>query len=141
VHIVFVIVLVAVIAIVSLLLAVARLKESGAAMSHATRELLLRLNALEEEVESAGRASQESMSSLRESLSASARAEREEIARSILSLGESQSKHMAEMASAQRDSMVLLSSQVSNMSLSSEAKLEAMREMIDSRLREMKRER
>ncbi|MDR1885139.1 MAG: hypothetical protein LBQ56_02610 [Synergistaceae bacterium] len=118
-HIAVGVVFVVIIAAVSLLVAVNRLKENGAAMEHATRELVIRLGAVEDRLERLERGLLASMSAMRETLSDSARADREELSRNLAALGERQSKSMRELAEAQRGSMETLSDQISKLSAAS----------------------
>ena len=106
------IVLLLIAAAVSLFFAVGRLKENGAALEHATRELLLRLESLEEKLEKMERGCLESMSLIRESVSASARSDREEIARSFAAFSESQSRHIRDFAEVHRSAVDSLSDRI-----------------------------
>ncbi|MDR3355031.1 MAG: hypothetical protein LBO21_08335 [Synergistaceae bacterium] len=103
------IVLMLIAAAVSLFFAVGRLKENGAALEHATRELLLRLEAIEERLAQMERSSLESMSLIRETVSASARSDREELARNFAAFSESQSRYIKDFTEIHRSAIDALS--------------------------------
>jgi DNA recombination protein RmuC len=81
-------------------------------LEHATRELLLRLESLEERLAKMECGCLESMSLIRESVSASARSDREEIARSFAAFSESQSRHIRDFAEIHRSALDSLSDRI-----------------------------
>lgn len=123
--------------IIVLLMNISKFRENGAALEHATREFILRLEALEERIEQGERASLESSEKLREQLFASAREERAEISRNFLSLGENQSRHLREIASLQKDSLDGLSVQIAQLTRNNEARLDTVRETVENRLKDL----
>lgn len=134
-----------VMAILALLLSVSKLKENGAAVEHATRELILRLQSLEEHVELMERASFERSEKLRDQLAASSREERSEIGRNFSLLGEMQNRSLKDMATLQKNSLDALSLQIGqltenvesrlkDMQTGNEEKLERMRSLVDEKL-------
>lgn len=129
-----VLIITAVLAVTS---ALSRAREKAAAMEHATRELLTRLQSLEDRAAESERTFTEAQERLREYLAASARAEREEIARNFASLGEAQSRHLREVSSGQKDSLELLAGQLTQLTRSNEARLDALRESVENRLKEL----
>lgn len=131
------------VALVILLLALffigtVRLTRTSAAVERATRELLLRLEALEDRVEATERGMQSAMSSLRQTMADAARAEREEISRNFTSLGATQSEHLRDIAGVQKDALELLSGRLAQLTVSNEGKLDALREAIEHRLTEIR---
>ncbi|MDR3322175.1 MAG: hypothetical protein LBS93_06970, partial [Synergistaceae bacterium] len=96
---------VVVVTVVSLFLAAGRLKESGGALAHATREIILRMELLEDRLSQIESASREQMSGLRDALQFSSRAEREEVAKNFSLLGEAQSRSLREIAALQKNSL------------------------------------
>jgi DNA anti-recombination protein RmuC len=106
------IVLMLIIATVSLILAVSRLKENGAALEHSARELLLRLESLEESLAKMERGHMNSMSRIEEAISASARSDREELARNFAAFSESQSRYIKDFAEIHRNATDALSSRI-----------------------------
>lgn len=132
------IIVVALAAVAALYAGIARLKENGAALEHATRELILRLEALEGRMEQAERSSKESLSGLREELRLSAREGREEVSRNIWSLGETQSKHLKDIAGLQKEGLELFAGQLLQLTRSNEAKQESLRAAVEAHLKEMR---
>lgn len=126
-----------VLAVVLLVWGVSRMKESGASLEHATRELILRLQALEERMEQNERGVQESFEKLVASLGNSAREERAEIARNFTSLGETQSRHIKELAAYQKESLESMTGRLQQLTGSNETKLELLREAIEKRLKDL----
>jgi DNA recombination protein RmuC len=125
------------IAVVLIAMGVSRLRENGAALEHATRELILRLESIEERIGQGERASLEHSERLRGQLLASSREERDEIARNFSSLGESQSRYLREIASMQKNSLDGLSVQIAQLTRGNEGRLDTMRETIENRLRDL----
>ncbi|MDR1482964.1 MAG: hypothetical protein LBI74_10085 [Synergistaceae bacterium] len=111
-HIAIGIILMLVIAIVSLLLAVSRLKENGAALEHVARELLLRLESIEESIAKLERGSADSMSRISEAISASARSDREELARNFAAFSEYQSRYIKDFVEIHRSATDALSDRI-----------------------------
>lgn len=132
------IVVVALLAVAVLYAGIARLKENGAALEHATRELILRLESLEGRMEQAERSSKESFSGLRDELRVSAREGREEISKSISSLGETQSKHLKDIAGLQKEGLELFAGQLVQLTRSNESKQELLRASVEAHLKELR---
>lgn len=127
-------VLLVVIAAVALVTGISGSREKEAALGHATRELILRMQSLEERAAASERAFLAAQESVREQIASSARAEREEISRNFTILGEMQSRHLREISSGQKDSLNLLASRLSQLAEANEKKLEQMREIVDEKL-------
>lgn len=114
---------------------VTRFNTAGDTLEHATRELLIRLQALESRLEQNERSINETLAGMREELRASSREGRQELARNFLNLGENQSKHLKDIAAIQKDAFELLSSRLGELTKSSEARQDALRDSVDSRLK------
>lgn len=114
---------------------ISRFKEAGDTMEHTTRELLIRLQSLESRMEQNERSMNETLTGIREELRASSREGRQELTRNFLNLGENQSKHLKDIAGIQKDAFELLSSRLGELTKSSEARQDALRDAVDSRLK------
>lgn len=132
-------------ALSALLLGISRLKENGAAIEHATRELILRLQSLEEKVEQMERFSFDHSEKVREFLAVSAREERSEVARNFSVLGDLQTRNLRDVSAMQKSSLDALALQIARLSddvdkrlleirTGNEEKLEKMRAVVDEKL-------
>jgi DNA recombination protein RmuC len=129
------ILLVTVILAAALFLNLSRLGERAREISQASRQISLKIESIEEGLLSVERTSRESSDSLREMLSASERAQREELSRSFITLGETQSKHIMEIADVQKNALDLMAGQLAQLTRSSEAKLDLLRAAVEERLK------
>lgn len=123
----------------ALFLAVSRLREQGQAFGHATRELLARLQKIEERLDLSEQSMRQNFGQMRTEQREDARCGREEQAKGVSSLGDSQAKRIKEIGDLQRQSLEAFSHQLTNVSRLNEEKLEAMRATIEAKLLEMQK--
>lgn len=129
---------VALLAVAALYAGVARLRENGAALEHATRELILRLESLESRMEQAERSSFEALSGLRDELRVSAREGREEVSRNVCNLGETQSKHLKDIAGLQKEGLELFAGQLAQLTRSNESKQDSLLRTVEDHMKELR---
>lgn len=119
--------------------AVSRLKEQGAAFEQVSRELLSRLQKVEERMEQAGQLIRMNFGQMRTEQREDARSGREEQVQGLATLGDSQTQRIKEIGDLQRHSMESFSQQLTNVSRLNEEKLEAMRGTIETKLLELQK--
>lgn len=119
--------------------AVSRLGSQSESLGHVSRELLTRLQKVEERLEQAEQTTRQNFGQMRTEQREDARSGREEQAKGLSELGDSQAKRIKEIGELQRQSLESFSQQLTNASRLNEEKLEAMRGTIEAKLLELQR--
>lgn len=124
---------------VALFTAVSRLREQGGTFEHMSRELLTRLQKVEERMEQTERTMQQHLGQMRLEQREDARSGREEQTKALTTLGDSQVNRIKEIGELQRQSLESFSQQLTNVSRAGEEKLETMRGTIEAKLMELQK--
>lgn len=135
----YIAVLIGVVIAAALFAAVSRLKEQGGVFEHVSRELLTRLQNVEERMERTEQSMRQSLGQMRAEQRDDARSGREEQVKGLTTLGDSQAKRIKEIGDLQRQGMESFSRQLSDVSRLNEEKLEAMRGTIETKLLELQK--
>lgn len=124
---------------VTLFTAVSRFKEQSGAFEHVSRELLTRLQKVEEKMEQTERTMQQHLGQMRLEQREDARSGREEQTKALTTLGDTQSNRIKEIGELQRQSLEAFSQQLASVSRASEERLETMRGTIEAKLLELQK--
>lgn len=135
----YIMVIIGVAVAVALFAAVSRLKEQGGAFEHVSRELLTRLQKVEERMELTEQSMRQNLGQMRTEQREDARSGREEQSKSLTALGDSQVLRIKEIGNLQFQSLESFSLQLTNVSRLNEEKLEAMRGTIEAKLLELQK--
>jgi DNA recombination protein RmuC len=117
---------------------IGRLKESSASVGQAARELLVRLQAVESDLEKMERTLNQSMTSLREELGRNMRDQRQETASALRDFGERTASHLGQVASLQTEALEGIQTRVVEWTRANETRAEALRESVDRRMGEIR---
>lgn len=135
----YVFVLLALATAATFFIAASRLREQGAALEHTSRELLTRMQILEDRMAQNGEAVGQNLGRMRSEQREDAKSGREEQSRGLASLGDAQARRIKEIGDLQRQSLEAFSQQLTNVSRLNEEKLEAMRGTIEAKLLELQK--
>lgn len=131
---IYIVVIAALAAVLAIVLAVSKLKEQAGAFGQISRELLQRLQALEERVGQTEETVRENLTAMRREQREDARSGREEQTKGVAALGDTQAKRIKEIGDMQRESLESFSQQLTNISRLNEEKLEAMRATVEEKI-------
>lgn len=119
--------------------AISKIKEQSAAIAQISREVMVRLQDVESQLEQSERTMADNLSAMRREQREDARLGREEQARSIAGLGDTQASRLKEIGDLQRESMESFSHRLSDAGKQNEERLESMRSTVEAKLAELQK--
>lgn len=132
-----VIILLLILGLVGFAAGVRKLRIDRGTIEHVSRELLIRLEAMEDRMERNERSLAGSLSGVREELRLSLQEAREEIGRNFFSLGENQAGHLRDISGIQKDALDLLANRLAQLTKENEERQNAIKDALDTRLKEL----
>ena len=125
--------------VAGLFIAVARLREQGETFGHIARELLTRLQMIEERMGQNEETVRRNFSQMGAEQREDARSGREEQSKGLAALSDAQAKRIKEIGDLQRQSLESFSLRLTDVGRRNEEKLEAMRGTIETKLFELQK--
>lgn len=126
-------------AVIAVFTAVFKIKEQSETLAHISREVMERIQLVEERMEDNERAISDNFAVMRKEQRDDARLGREEQSRNIATLGDTQANRLKEIGDLQRESMESFSNRLSDTGRSNEERLEAMRSTVEAKLAELQK--